>query len=64
MCSASKPGASAASFKSAKPKEYKFDGAGDAKKTTLQLVLHPRNKARADFAETATVLDLYQHIMQ
>jgi len=52
---------SSSSFSGAVTREYKM---GDAdKKTTLQLVLHPRERVRAEFSQDATVMQLYEHIM-
>jgi len=51
----------AGSFKTAVAKEYKANKEG--KSTTLQLVLHPRTKAKGEFLHDATVLDVYQHVM-
>lgn len=50
-----------ASFGTASPKEYILP-AGEAK-TVVQLVLANRTRVRAEFSETATVMQLYQHVM-
>jgi len=51
----------ALSFASAIPKEYK--ATEDSKKTTIQIVLQNRKKVPSTFNETATVFDIYQHVM-
>eukprot|EP00823_Brevimastigomonas_motovehiculus_P007985 TRINITY_DN715_c0_g1_i1.p1 TRINITY_DN715_c0_g1~~TRINITY_DN715_c0_g1_i1.p1 ORF type:complete len:275 (-),score=75.37 TRINITY_DN715_c0_g1_i1:135-929(-) len=55
--------ASVADFAKAVAKEYVLDKDSKEPTTDLQIVLHDRSKVKAKFLQSATVLQLYQHVM-